>query len=340
MNRRYFCQAALASGVVVPIPMSTLLAQGVSESIGVRTLNHVTLSVSDVARSVEFYQRLFGMAIQARQDSAVCLQIGSGPQFITVAEMNIDAGIHHYCLGVDDFDADEALDQLGAHGVTTAETLSPMTARVRMRGPELGGAEQGTPELYLADPDGILVQLQQADYCGGGGSLGALCSTTQPSPEEGVIALRDLNHVTISVSDRDRSTSFYQEIFDMPVQAYQGVTPALGIGLGTQFVTVVMGAATGSTPGVAGIAHVCMTMEQFDPDEVTDLLADLGIEPISVPTRPVAPLRTWVKVRPESLGGAPGGTPELYFTDPDGIFLQIQDVSYCGGAGYLGDVCP
>ncbi len=38
-------------------------------------------------------------------------------------------------------------------------------------------------------------------------------------------------------------------------------------------------------------------------------------------------------------GGAVAGTPELYFTDPDGILIQLQDVSYCGGSGYLGDEC-
>ena len=37
--------------------------------------------------------------------------------------------------------------------------------------------------------------------------------------------------------------------------------------------------------------------------------------------------------------GAASGTPELYFTDPDGILIQLQDVSYCGGGGYLGDEC-
>ena len=33
-----------------------------------------------------------------------------------------------------------------------------------------------------------------------------------------------------------------------------------------------------------------------------------------------------------------GGT--LYFTDPDGLLMQIQDVTYCGGGGVLGSVCP
>ena len=46
-----------------------------------------------------------------------------------------------------------------------------------------------------------------------------------------------------------------------------------------------------------------------------------------------------VHVSPRDRGGAPEGTPELYFTDPDGILMQLQDVTYCGGAGYLGDMC-
>ena len=38
-------------------------------------------------------------------------------------------------------------------------------------------------------------------------------------------------------------------------------------------------------------------------------------------------------------GQAPEGTPELYFSDPDGLSIQLQDPSYCGGGGYLGEVC-
>ena len=30
----------------------------------------------------------------------------------------------------------------------------------------------------------------------------------------------------------------------------------------------------------------------------------------------------------------------VYFTDPDGLLIQLQDVKYCGGSGFLGDVCP
>jgi hypothetical protein len=47
----------------------------------------------------------------------------------------------------------------------------------------------------------------------------------------------------------------------------------------------------------------------------------------------------YVSLRMPERGGVEGGTPELYFTDPDGILLQLQDVSYCGGGGYLGSEC-
>jgi len=37
---------------------------------------------------------------------------------------------------------------------------------------------------------------------------------------------------------------------------------------------------------------------------------------------------------------ARGETKELYFNDPDGIRMQLQDVRYRGGVGPLGDRKP
>jgi hypothetical protein len=34
------------------------------------------------------------------------------------------------------------------------------------------------------------------------------------------------------------------------------------------------------------------------------------------------------------------GTPEPYFTDPDGLLIQLQNSNYCGGSGFLGDLRP
>ncbi len=146
------------SAIVMAQPKVT--AQPSSPPIQVRGLNHVTLSVSDIPRSVEFYQGLFGMPVQSRQGTGTNLAAGSGSQFIGIfggRSGNVDIG--HFCLGVEGFDADRIMRTLEARGVE---------ARVRMR--------DGTiPEVYLNDPDGIQVQLQDVSYCGGTGVLGNQC---------------------------------------------------------------------------------------------------------------------------------------------------------------------
>ena len=59
---------------------STLLAQEAPLRVG--GLHYVTLAVSDVGRSLTFYQSLFGMPVQARHGSNVLLRVGDGPLFI------------------------------------------------------------------------------------------------------------------------------------------------------------------------------------------------------------------------------------------------------------------
>jgi len=338
-----------------------LAAQTARPPIPVRALNHMTLAVSDPKRSVDFYQGLFGMPIQARQGATTLLRIGAGPQFLALSAAGAGAppAINHFCLTVEGFNVDRILGALAARGITRSDiagatnaggggsNAGPMKARVRMRGPEAGGAKEGTPELYFGDPDGIVVQLQDTSYCGGAGPLGSVCAPApEPSPKKGLLAVRDLSHFTINVSDAQRSNAFYQDLFGLPVQAHQGPSPLLGVGAGgIQFLMFTGGAgaarggASAAPPRPARIDHVCLNMDGFDPDKVLKTLETYGITPRGNTPGPAAPLKSYVTLRMENRGGAPGGTPELYFTDPDGIPIQLQDVSYCGGGGYLGNAC-
>ena len=346
--RRHFL-ASLPALVMAP----KVMAQSGNAPIRVRALNHMTLTVSDPKRSVEFYQGLFGLPIQARQGPTSLLRIGPGPQFLALSGggANLRPGINHFCLTVENFNVDRIVTILADHGVAKSDATGgglsggPMKARVRVRGAELGGAKEGTPELYVGDPDGIVVQLQDPSYCGGAGALGSVCPAPEPAPRRGLLAVRNLSHFTIGVSDPPRTIAFYQALFGLPIQAHQGASPVLGIGGGPQFLMFSgggggRGGANPAPPRPPRIDHVCLTMENFNPDNVLKALAGYGIKPRGAATGPVGPLTSYVSMRMEDRGGAKGGTPELYFTDPDGIPIQLQDVSYCGGSGYLGNVCP
>src|SRR5712692_5400853 len=80
------------------VAASRVMAQPSKPIIRVQKLNHMTLFVSDPKRSLEFYQGLFGMPIQARQSSdSGLLRIGSGPQYLALAAgANRKIGIDHF----------------------------------------------------------------------------------------------------------------------------------------------------------------------------------------------------------------------------------------------------
>jgi len=316
---------------------SSLLAQSSKQPIRVRSLSHMTLTVSDRKRSVEFYQGLFGLPVQHRQGVSMGLRIGSGPQYISLSQGGPDAkpGIAHFCMTVDQFRVEGVTGELATNGVTKGGP-GPMKTWVRMRAPDVGSDKDGTPELYLGDTDGIVVQLQDVSYCGGVGTLGNVCKPPEPASSKGLIEIRDLSHFTLNVTDLKRSTTFYQDTFGMPVLSRQGQL-GLGLAVGARRQFVFLGGSAVPRPPM--IAHGCFTMEGFHPEKVLKNLAEFGIKPRGSTTGPPGPLVSFVTMRMEDRGGAKGGTPELYFTDPDGILMQIQDVTYCGGSGYLGEVC-
>lgn len=324
--------------LLLSVPMlaaaSRLLAQAGGPTLAVRALNHIGIAVSDKKRSMEFYQGLFGWPIQHTQGASTGIRIGSGPQYVTMSQGK--PGFGHFCMTVEGFGVDRITQVLARHGVSRTETseAGPMKAWVRMRGEENGGAKEGTPEFYVNDPDGIRFQIQDLRYCGGPGVLGDGCRNLPPL--KSLLVVRDFQSFTLSVSNQERSQGFYQALFGMVVKGRHATVPLLGVGSGPQRLLLDGSGAAGATPH---IAHPCLVMDGFDSDKVQRALSQFGVKPRGDVAGTPGPLVFWVRMRSEELGGARGGTPELFFTDPDGIMIQLQDASYCGGAGTLGNVC-
>jgi catechol 2,3-dioxygenase-like lactoylglutathione lyase family enzyme len=143
---------AVLAAVVAAQPAT---AQTAEPSIGrVTQLNHVTIFVEDVQRSVAFYQRLFGMPVLTPQDPGINLTAGGGFFGIYPAQGR-PTGINHVCLGLENFDADATLTKLRGQD---------LDASIRLRG--------DTKELYFNAPDNVRIQLQDVRYRGGVGPLG------------------------------------------------------------------------------------------------------------------------------------------------------------------------
>jgi catechol 2,3-dioxygenase-like lactoylglutathione lyase family enzyme len=372
IDRRRFL-AALPALAMSP----RMLAQSpAGPAFRVNGLSQITLTVSDVARSLDFYQGLFGMPVQARQGSTVLLRIGNGPRFLALRQAagGERPSISALGFGVQGFSIDRAMQTLAAHGITaapsTAERPGPKQALVRTRRQSEGGSADGsTRDLFVADPSGVVFQLHDVSYCGGSGALGNACPASQPSPKPGLIAVKDTSHFTIAASD-PTTVDMYLDLFGFKPMVYQAATPAWQVGSGVHFLMFIggggpqraggagtvpaagraggapagrgaadgRGAAGGGPARAAGIDHACIAMDNFDPAVITKLLVSYGLKQQEGQGR--SPLVTYISLRMPNRGGAEGGTPELYLTDPDGLAIQLQDVKYCGGGGFLGELCP
>lgn len=337
INRRNFLgySAGTAGAVLLPHGLS---AQSGGPVITVDKLNYMELRVSDPFRTIAFYQDLFGMPVQSRFGDKVYLKIGEADQFMAIRRVQGDEAPAITQLGysVPGFDLQTQLDALKANGfteidapaITAAGIENTMSTWVRMRG--------DTPELYFADARGLIVQLTAPSWCGGSGPMGSVCGPLEAS-EAGMFSLSEINHFTVFCNDGAGANVFYQNFFGLDIQSYQGPTsPVTGIGDGKQFV-MYAGPFPGGESAPANIHHGCFNMEGFDVDEILARLTDYGITDRG--ENQIGPMMHYISLRMPERGGAEGGTPELYFTDPDGILMQLQDTSYCGGGGYLGEIC-
>ncbi|MFZ8929467.1 MAG: VOC family protein [Pseudohongiellaceae bacterium] len=301
-------------------------------------LNYFEIRTTDPERSKNFYQSLFGLPVQTGSDGRTVLQIGNEQQYMAIRAVadGESPGISQLGYSVSNYDLESTQAALIAGGFREIDVPDiaeqginiPLTTWVRMRG--------NTPVLYFSDARGLIVQLTDTTWCSGNGSLGNQCVGTE-AMSPGLLSLDEINHFTSFVNDGAGANLFYQDFFGLDIQAYQGPnSPVTGIGDGKQFV-MYAGPFPGGENAPANIHHASFNMTGFTVDGVLTRLEEQGISARG--QRQTGPMMHYISLRMPERGGAEGGTPEVYFTDPDGILIQIQDITYCGGGGYLGNNC-
>jgi catechol 2,3-dioxygenase-like lactoylglutathione lyase family enzyme len=105
-------------------------------------LNHIAIRVTKIQRSRDFYQKHFGLPV-IREAETDCF-MGLGKNFLTLFQ-NQAPGLDHFCIAIQDFNADAAVEELKHQG------LHP-------------NRPSGSDRVYFPDPDGLTVQVSSVDH--------------------------------------------------------------------------------------------------------------------------------------------------------------------------------
>jgi catechol 2,3-dioxygenase-like lactoylglutathione lyase family enzyme len=134
LTRRELVQAlaaVAAAGVSAPVAGASLKAG---------SINHTSVLVSDMARSIDFYNRVFGLSVVNEDKPNKISRLGSGGKILVSLRVEPPAGlVDHFAIGVESFNRDAVTAQLKEMGLTPRENL------------EFG--------FHVKDPDGANVQI-------------------------------------------------------------------------------------------------------------------------------------------------------------------------------------
>ena len=131
--------------LVQTLALLTLFGKAVgAQQWMVRNVDHASVLVSDMTRSVEFYQRVFGFSIVSEDEENEIVRLGFDGQILLSLRREPTPGvIDHFAFGLEGFDPESATRLLEARGVT----------------PEPANIDYG---FHFKDPDGAIVQLVAA----------------------------------------------------------------------------------------------------------------------------------------------------------------------------------
>ena len=102
------------------------------------SLNHVSITVSNIERSAEFYSRVFALSPMVRTAPGEATQLRVGKSHLTIRRGS-PVGVDHFAIGIERFNEESVSADLRARGVVPRN--------------------EGQYGLHVIDPDGVHVQV-------------------------------------------------------------------------------------------------------------------------------------------------------------------------------------
>jgi len=240
------------------------------------TLGAVHLTVSDLDRSVAWYQRSLGLRVHSHEPTTAALGDGEFTVLVLVEDplarpAGRHAGLYHYALLY------PTREELARAAVRLSVTQTPID----------GASDHRTHEaIYLPDPDGNGIELAAdrpkaewpADlgYAGGPAPLdftALLATVAGEAPAPHVRPGLRMGHLHLHVGDIERGLAFYRDVLGFEVQANLGSAAFVSAGgyhhhLGFN---VWRGRGVGPAPAhTVGLRHWTVVLAPEDVAEVRD----------------------------------------------------------------------
>ena len=103
-------------------------------------IDHMSIQVSDLPRSIAFYQKMFGLVTVSEDKPNEIVRLGMGTKALVSLHHKSPTGlVDHFAIGVENFNKDAVTRELKARGVTPEDNLDA--------------------GFHIIDPEGISVQI-------------------------------------------------------------------------------------------------------------------------------------------------------------------------------------
>jgi catechol 2,3-dioxygenase len=244
-------------------------------------LGPVHLTVTDLGRSVDWYQQALGLQLHARDDDAATAELGDGDLAVLhlveergAGQPGRTAGLYHYALLY-----------------PSREELARATTRlIHAQTPVQGASDHGTHEaIYLPDPDGNGIELaadrprdqwpSPEEEFGRGGPLpldveNLLATVAGEPPTERVATGLRMGHVHLHASSLEESLAFYRDVIGFDVWAQIPTAAFVSAGGYHHHLGFNVWRGQGIPPApehIVGLRH--WTIQLDTPDEVSEVRA-------------------------------------------------------------------
>ncbi|HEY6581252.1 MAG TPA: VOC family protein, partial [Rubrobacter sp.] len=186
-------------------------------------LGPVHLTVSDLERSVAFYEEAIGLQLHRREGPVAAMGVGEEDLLVLYEEPEArlagrHAGLYHYALLF------SSREELAHAALRLAATRIPVQ----------GASDHGTHEaIYLPDPDGNGIELaadrprerwpRPMNYAGGPHPLdldGLLATVAGEKPRSAAGSGLAVGHVHLHVGDLERGLGFYRDVLGFELMAF------------------------------------------------------------------------------------------------------------------------